>query len=294
MQEAGKFEENIVESEAKFGRNIKAVIEFSRHEVPGKITEGPKAGMSADFITSEGRDRAAAKGKTIGEKAVKDYSSPKIRAQETGDLGLQNVEQDVRVINQKLGEKFSGVVEGQKPENEFIMRLRPELDTVKSFEKIMPQAKSWAQEQIKQGSKGTEMDYIIQYYLDHQAECAELGVTTPEEAAQEIAYAAQHEMDMTERFYNDSEVRLRNFTHGPKLEPFLQRVIIREEGKKGFEKLEEIGGSFNPGESFKFLTERDGAGNLNVKMIFRDKEYSVDLEEMENLASGYAKRQEKK
>jgi len=94
-----------IKPEAEFGRNIHAVIEVSRHEEPGKIMEGPKAGMSADFLTEKGQQRAADKGRGIEEVYLKDYSSPKLRAQQTGDLGLQAADKDITgvdIINQRL------------------------------------------------------------------------------------------------------------------------------------------------------------------------------------------------
>jgi len=174
------------------------------------------------------------------------------------------------------------------------MRIRPELDTARNFDKIMSEAKKWAQEQKVQGGKGSDMDYIIQYYLDHPERSQELGTTTPEDAANEIAYAIMQEIDMSGRFNNNSDVRLRNFTHGPKLEPFLQRAMISEDGSRGFKRLEEIGGSVNPGESFLVPVDRDGQGNLTVKLTFRGKDYKLDLEKVREMANEYIRITKKK
>lgn len=277
--------------EAKFGRNIHAVIEVSRHEEPGKIMEGHKAGMSADFLTEKGQQRAADKGRGIEEVYLKDYSSPKLRAQQTGDLGLQAADKDITgvdIINQRLDE-FKAVAKGQKPENEFIMRIRSELDTVQNFDRIMSEVKAWAKDNLPGGEKAANLDVVIQYYLDHPERSEMLGVTTPEEAADEIAYAVMQEIDMSGRFKNDSDVRLRNFTHGPKLEPFLQRVIINKDGSRGFKKLDEIGGSVNPGESFLVPVDRDERGELAVKLTFRGKDYALDLAKVREMADEYIK-----
>lgn len=280
-------------AEAKFGRNVKAVLEFMRHETPGKITEGPKAGMSADFLTPEGQERARAKGPAITEPAVKDYASPKMRAQETVDLGLQNADEDVRVINQRLKCEAREASVGQRQENEFLIRTKPELDTAKNFEKIMAPAKAWAEAEIANGGKRSLYDLIVQYYLDHPEQSAELGTTTPQEAAEEIAARAGREIGMTERFYSGSNVRLRNATHGPKLEPFLQRVMIVD-GQTGFKDLTEIGGVLNPGEGFELAVDRKGKGdeNVNVRIRFRGQEYDIDIAELERLADAYEQRLE--
>ena len=85
--------ENTVGAEKKeFGSNIKAVLEFKRHQDPGK---NPETGMSADFLTEKGKEASTADGQKIKDPTVKGYASPKLRAQETVDLMLQNVNDDV-------------------------------------------------------------------------------------------------------------------------------------------------------------------------------------------------------
>lgn len=271
----------------KYGTNIHAVIEFSRHEVPGKNPDG----SSADFLEPEGQQKAADKGETISEQYVKDYSSQKLRAQETGVLGLQNVAETVEVINQRLEGK-QGVVKGQKPENEFIMRLRPELDAIPGFTKFMNHAecKKYVAEEMAENPSAGKLDLVIQYYLDRPELAEKVGVTTPGEAAEEMAFAAEREIKMTDRMKSGSEVRLRNFSHGPKLEPFLQKVIIFENGQHGFKNLDEIGGSFGPGESFQFNVNKDAQGRTEVTITLnksrnkstREQEIVARLEQINN------------
>lgn len=269
----------------RFGRNVHVEIEFMRHEEPGKTPEG----MSADYLTEGGRQKAAAKGKTI-DKPVKGYSSPKLRAQETIDLQLQNVDidEEVQVINQRQAaaagprefKTVGEIAKGQKPENVFNIRVRSELDVAANFAKIMPECQAWAKEQVASGSKRSVYDLVVQYYLDHPERAVELGVTTPEESARKIAFAADREIRMTPRLYSDSDIKLLNGTHGPNLEPFLQKII-------GFKSLEEIGGALNPGEGFKLDSKTDSAGNQTVKLLFRDKEYPVDTEQIRKLAAEF-------
>ena len=102
----GLFNFNKLERPAEkedFGSNIKATLEFKRHQVPGKTPDG----MSADFLTAEGQIAASQDGEKVEESAIKGYATPKLRAQETVDLMLQNVDDDVRVIN-KTTESLKG------------------------------------------------------------------------------------------------------------------------------------------------------------------------------------------
>ncbi len=274
--------------EKKYGQNIHAVLEFGRHEIPGKTPEG----MSADYLKPEGRESAKQRGKLIKEEKLGGYSSPKMRAQETVDLEMQSTDDGVDVVNRKLEDIKNR--RGQKEENVFKAKTKEELDTVQDFGKIMGNAKKWAQGQIEGGSKRGMYELIVQFYLDNSELCVENGVITPREAAAEIAARAYKELGMTERFYKDTDIRLTNITHGPKLEPFLQQVLIKDNGEKGFKSLEEIGGALNPGESFEFEVNIDENGKKNVKLNLKGKTYEVDLKEIEKLYQEYKEKNSNK
>lgn len=277
------------ETEKIFGRNVHAVLEFVRHEVPGKTPDG----MSADYLTEEGKKRAADKGPVIREKHVAAFASTKLRAQETVDLGIQNVEEGVKVVNRKLKE-FMGTgaeerTDGQREENEFRIKTKKELGVAENFSAILEDATIWANSKQAAGSDRSMYDLIIQYYLDNEKVCVERGITTPSEAAYQTAYRVDHEIRMTDHFLSESEIRLINVSHGPKLEPFLQRVLVQESGRLGFESLEEIGGALEPGEKFELVVDIDNEGEKSVVLVFREKEYKIDLDRVKVLADEYKK-----
>ncbi len=282
----GLFNFNKLERPAEkedFGSSIKAVLEFKRHQDPGKTPEG----MSADFLTEKGRNASVSDGQKVEEKTAKGYASPKLRAQETVDLMLQNVDDDVRVINKTLeslkGARAEKLVNNQREGNEFNIRTRKELDATANFAKIMPLASAWADEQIKTGAKLDKYSLIVQWYLDNPEICKENGVLGGHETATEISERVAVELKMTERFYNGSEVRLVNVTHGPKIEPFLQEIV-------GFKNLEEIGGALQPGESISFAVSIDEKKKKSVMLLFRGKEYLVDESKIRDLAQEYRDR----
>jgi bisphosphoglycerate-dependent phosphoglycerate mutase len=281
--------ENTLENEPK-GRNVFLIVEVIRHEKPGQTDKG----MSADYLTKEGKDNATAKGPGIKAQAIGVYTSEKFRAQETGELVIENVNDGVKVINFELTERSKKSYSSLKPENKFIIRQRTELGEVKYLARIIPEAKAWAKEQVVAGGKGSETDFIIQYYLDHEDRCKELGITGPQEAAEETAYRIYHEIMMTPRLKSDSEVHLLNVTHGPKLEPFLQRILIMPDGELGFKSVQEIGGSMNPGEGPKFLSSTDNNKKQTVKLELRGQRYQLDLEKLKELADNYGRRQREK
>lgn len=272
-----------LESEKKYGLNVHAVLEFGRHEIPGKTPEG----MSADFLTDEGKEKAASRGRGVKEANVAGYSSPKERAQETVDLEIAAAQLEsagaVEVVNRKIEDLSEELVaEGsQKDSNQFKVKIKKELDTVVGFQKIFSQAKHWAEAQMNEGSERSLMDLIVQFYLDNPQLCEQEGVTTPHEAASQIAYRADIETRMTEKFLNGTDIRLVNITHGPKLEPFLLEVIDE------FETLEDIGDSLDPGENFEFEVQTDAVGQRTIKLNFRNKIYNVNQSKLELLAKEY-------
>jgi hypothetical protein len=293
MREKMSFEGDGIETANNIERGPKkrktGTIEFFRHEVPGV---NPETKMSADYLTPEGKQRAAEKGQEIKTKRVKAYASPKMRAQETGDLGLQNVDEGVKVINREMAQ-LPKKLEGQKPENKFIMRAKPELDVITGFAKVVEASKSYVSEQQAQNPKKNKLDCQIQYYLDHAGEWKAQGVTEPEEVAQQTAYRLNQELKMIGRLNRQrkdtSDLTLQNFSHGPKLEPFLQRVMLKKDGRAGFDSLDEIGGSFNPGEKFAVDTEIGVGGQMSAKLLLRGEEYGIDLNKVAELAKAYEK-----
>ena len=277
-----EFKKNAAEKQ-EFGTNITAAIEFKRHQDPGKTPEG----MSADWLTEKGQEASRQDAAGIEEMAVGGYASPKLRAQETVDLMLDNVDEGVAVVNKKM-ESLAGTgaenrSDKQREGNEFRIKTKKELDATANFAKVMPLASAWANEQMAAGAKLDKYSLIVQWYLDNPEVCRENGVLTSRETAAEIAERAATELGMTERFYSGSEVRLINVTHGPKLEPFLAEVI-------GLKNIEEMGGALKPGESFQFAVKIDENKKKEVKLLFRGKEYAVDEAQIKSLAQEYRDR----
>ncbi|MFA6466534.1 MAG: hypothetical protein WCV71_01585 [Patescibacteria group bacterium] len=273
-------------SPEKYGQNVHAVLEFGRHEIPGKTPEG----MSADWLTEQGKQNAATRGGEIKEANVAAYASPKERAQETVDLEMQAAdifsEGGVNVVNKRSSDLPEGLLkEGiQKKDNAFKVKVAEELDAVPNFAKIMPACQAWAEAEKQAGSKRGAYELIVQYYLDNTDLCEKEGVTTPHQAATEIAYRVAREVGMTEKFLNNTDIRLVNITHGPKLEPFLMAVV------DDFETLEDMGDALKPGESFELEVDTDQAGVKTIKLKLRGKYYEVNNKALAELSDEYLKK----
>lgn len=275
--------ENLKNVEKKeFGKNIHAIIEFARHEIPEKTPEG----TSDDYLTSEGKSNASETGKQIKEKNVAGYASDYRRTQETVDLNLQNVDDQVTVINRKLESlENKEAPKNQKGENVFKIKTSSELNVIDNFrEEIVPDAQKWADQKIAEGSKQNKYDLIVQFYFENDKLCQERNVSTPRQAATEIAYRVALELGMAQRFYDDSEVRLINTSHSPKLESFLKEILH-------FDSINEIGGAIKTGESFNFEVNIDEKSRREVKFNFRDRSYNIDENIVKDLAKEYLLKQ---
>ncbi len=270
--------ERELKKEGGFGKNVHAVLEFLRHGTPGKNPDG----TSADFLTEGGQEMARGLGKTRPqEEKIAGYSSPANRAQETGDLYLDNTDESVQVINRTLEEinvtragqgKDKLTHPGQKEGNIFRMKTRVELAPL-AFGKIVALAKEYAKQRKETGSTLDDLTLWVQFYLDNPDKCRELGLDTPHEAATQIAERVAVEFGMTDRFYENTDIRLINITHGPKIEPFIKEVI-------GFGQLEDIGGAVKEGENIQFIVDIDADRNKKVTLVFREKNYELTPEQI--------------
>ncbi|MDP2684395.1 MAG: hypothetical protein Q8P20_05040 [bacterium] len=268
--------------EKSTGHDVEIIASFRRHFDPKKNPEG----MSLDELSDKGRQQSADLGPELSGK-IKGYSSPKERAQDTIDIAFQNVDENADIINQRLLEE-----EQTETGRQFNIRIKKELDTVPGVKDLILKAMKLADKELKPDDEMTKYDFIIQYYLDHPEEISEPG-GTPHEAAQDIAARVDMYRRMSDRLYDGSEVRLENATHGPKLEPFLQQVMIRREGDKqirGFDNVMEIGGAFKPGENFETVIRKDEQGNETMFLQVRGQEYEIDMETVKTLAQEYKDR----
>ncbi len=283
------------------GKNVHVTVSFCRHEEPGKIEEGPKKGMSADFLTEQGIKRAVERGEKIPNKYVLVTGSEAVkRARQTAALELESAagfEGMATAVNRTMPEReepgFDKFATG-----EFIIYRQGDLDPVRELSKIWPEGKRRAERAVEQGRipADQEENYQYEYYLDNNDRARELGVQTAREVAQEMAHRLAQCLRMSGRLYEGIDLNARNYSHGPRLESTLKHVLRQEDGKLGFDKLDKIGGAFKPGESFDLDVERDENGELRPIRILRGgKEIGMlDLDAVRRLEEEYKKSREKK
>lgn len=281
------------------GKNVHITATFSRHEEPGKTPEG----MSADFLTDRGKQRAKERGTaeishefvmTTGSKAVE-------RARETGALekeGMVDLSNIDRVVNRQFTDRLAQA--GHKKFGErggHVIYRNPDLDPVKGLKNMWLEAGQKAAKAIGRGEITADQKETFQYeyFLNNPDHAEELGSQTPREAAQDVAHRVSQTLQMSSRLYEGMDLDNRNYTHGPKPECALKFILRQPDGKVGYDKLEEIGGPFKPGESFSLDIQRDKNGELLPVGIKRgDKKLgSLDMEMVKTLTEEYRSREKK-
>ena len=124
------------------------------------------------------------------------------------------------------------------------------------------------------------------------------------EVAGSFAYFIDNYIKMANRLNSNSRVLIPAGTHGGMMEPFLQQVLARHlpNGQilHGFQKLEKIGGEFDPSEAFSVEVATDNNGGLQkLKVTFDNKdrpqeEMYLDLKKLQELKDFYVNLHSKK
>lgn len=269
------------------GKGVNIQFSFRRHQEPGKTLEG----LSTDYLTEKGVAEAREMGTRLdvgpddyfmiaGSKAVK-------RARETGGhmLGtFRDAEGAAAIINKELSaDEQERMGHGKIPPGDIIIYRSSDLDPVTGFGKIAQEAKA---------AGCVNIESRVQYWFDHPERAQALGIPTSREIASNMAHRLGIGVNMSAKLYEDTNVRMENLTHAPNPEAFLREVLLMRHGKRGFDKLEEIGGMFQPGENVDFEINRDPNGKLTIQgTFFRGAKFHIDEAELKMLQDEYMERQ---
>lgn len=214
--------------------------------------EKDKAGNLTDY----GREQVREYGKTL-EGTSKAYASSVKRVIDTVD----------EVISSSKGIKLK-------------TRIRRELG-------LPRMSKKFIEEYIKNPS-GT----MNKWYQDRNKEF-DNQTDSSQKVAEGFAYLLDNYIKMSSRLPDGSKVNLINGTHEGLPEALLNEVMVRYENGgrvRGFDEVEDIGGTLKYGEGMKFRIFRDKEGKDRVELDFRGKKYEIDRERLSKLARSYKKK----
>ncbi len=238
--------------------------ERKSQEVGAKvIAPESKAGVVKEYVSSSDRTRETA------DSLLKGYQEKKVDAtkgetRERKQLTVDFPEEFMKLYDQKFGENKGKIMEKRGIPLENYSTLSSNL-----------------QESIAEEAE----EPVIREWLDNpESDLAKLYL--PRDAAADFAvlFHRRHER-MAKRLDSGSKVDLVHVTHKTTTEPFLTSgVLINADGEK-ITKLDQLGGSLEilGGWESEIETDQNGQGEIVVR--FREKEYKVDNEVLEKLAS---------
>jgi len=237
-------------------------------------------------LTKRGEEQAREYGRTL-EKAdvTKAYGSSASRASRTAALAVANSPDAKRHYTKTVGGKKIQVRRASKLKD---VRIRREVN--------MPgMSKEFINDWVKHAERGgadaaADWFYGLKGRYDKKT-------ATAKEVAQGFAYMVQRNIRLSGKVKHGYRANLLNGTHQTCPESLLKEVMIRDVGGRkirGFKKIKEIGGALDYTEPIDFKITRDDKGKSQVYVEFRDHEYDVDMERLNELGDAYAERTGKK
>lgn len=265
-------EQREFEKSKEKGRNVTIHAIFVRHGEKGVSVTTAETGLS-----ERGEKESIEFGRRLEErKAIKAYTSDTERTIATAKLIVEAspTQKKMRqIVKHGLGFYYN-------KEGDFVreaMKIKKET-LGEDFNSLSEEEKS---RRMRESDKRQ-----IDYYLSFGDKRPDPKTYSPVETAARVARRVDVYLRMTERLYSESDVDLINVSHDFPLSAFLKEVLVREKEEKqirGFDTLDEIGGPIEFNEGFEILIQTDKEGKKSVKMNFRNQEYQIDMERLNEL-----------
>lgn len=207
---------------------------------------------------------------------IKSYISDTPRTEKTAELIVEESPTDIKGNLRKKDElAFHCDPKGRFLLN--VMRIKKEItgDDYDSLSK---------DEQSEQMHKSDLAQ--TNYYLNFGDKRPDPKTYSSVETAALMARRMNLYLGMAKRLKSGKEYDLINPTHDFNSSSFLKEIIIRKINDKeirGFDSIEEIGGPIKFIEAFEVTIKTDNEGKISVNLLFRDKEYKIDMDRIDEL-----------
>lgn len=278
------------------GRNVHITLKFIRHGERTPQTTLPSGEIIGGTLTDYGREvtrKTAKESKSeighvrivgaMGSDAGLPGPTGMPRSLETADIYVSEINSDKR-----LQTRESPILNPQ------ILVTPTPYDHNKIYNENLPENfNSLSNSEKSKASKNAQ-----RATLDHL-----MSLQTPEainyrkEIAGSFTRVIDHYIRAIKGVKSGTKALLLQGTHGGMMEPFLQELLVRRlsNGQEihGFHNLEEIGGEFDPSESFNVEVSTDNEGNpQNLKVTFDNKdrpksEMNLDAEKLQELKDSF-------
>lgn len=268
------------------GKNVEINFIFARHseKVSGEIYE-ERSGISKSPLSDHGKEIAGEFGKGLKKEGIRPlggYITESERTAETLREIFKNAEPIDQVLRRYLSfplgfpkdieEKFQEIFEQERE------KLMKDNYPKAKFSELSPTE----QEEIAWQASEPALEWLLS--LDK-------GWPEPDKKsipcqwASLVAYKLNRFINLSERQKNDTKMNLPpSIGHKTQTEPFLVYCLRGLESKDLAGRLKELGGGLHVMESWRLRIKTDDKGEKSVSILFRDKEYEVDLEKLRDLA----------
>ena len=285
-EQAPKFEKGQAK---ETGRKVLLILKVIRHG------ERTKDGELTDYGRTVTRQKAgeAALPEVSGGKAVGSPFKPKEslrppRSLETADIYIEELFRAGR-LQKKYATRARQIL---NPES---LKTPPPFDWIEFYNSQLP-----ADFEALSDEQKAEASHKAQTACVDRVLTMEGTAEFNQEIAGSFAFFIDNYLRLVEELKDGSRILYVAGSHGGLMEPFLQECLIRKNRenqiKRGFERLEEIGGAFRPSEAFNVIIETDEQGERKVSVNFDDpsrlpgETMTLDLEKIKELAEEYTRR----
>lgn len=261
--EGENFEKKMGYYDDGYHPNNEVVMSIYRHG--DKTKEGALSEKGIEQAKGIGAGR-----KIIGS-GVKGYHSPIERTKTMVETAVDSIPQNVSEAEFK----------------KYNTRMKKELG-------FAPFSKAAAAEWGKHGS--TAAGWYFENYYDQPFDNESLSA---KEWAEQAASLFYRHIKMAGRLKEGSRVNLEEASHGGSLDAFFADAF-REQiendpvSPEGETIIAKMGGDIQMGEQFQIDTKTDDAGRLSAKLLFRNKEYPVNLAKLQKMSAENQKRQQER
>jgi len=280
---------NSLEQQEKFGRNIEIILKFMRHgdrDKQGNLLDIGRETTKKTAVSSNIRKDEFNAVKAIGSNAAPIREDIKMgRAMETADIYATEIAGD-----EKFKSRVSDVLnyETLKSPAPYNHREIYNKNLPSNFEQLGDDDKIKA----SKVAQTAVVNHVISLYTPE-------AITYKEEMAGAYAYVIEHYQEMAKRLYSGSKVLIPAGTHGGVMEFLLQQALITKDNdgkeKTGIDNIKEIGGEFDPSDSFNIDVKTDSDGNFKEFKVSFDninrpqEEMFLDTKKVHELADTYKK-----
>lgn len=281
-----KKERAVAESGAEKGKNVRIVLKFIRHG------ERTKTGELTDYGRVVTRQRAEESGIRKEDldavKGIGSQAGPNILVPIEGGFTSQKA-------GQKMGRSLETAhIYAHEIAGDGTFKSRPRYtlsyETLKTtmpgdyrviYDSNLPENFNDLPDEEKAAASKRAQTAVVNHFLNLKTPEAE---TYNREIAGAFAVFILHNEELAKRLDAGSKVLMPSGTHGGMIEPFLQQTLIRrlDAGQEihGFERVEEIGGEFDPSEAFDVEVTTDGNGIIGPLHVKWDNPQRPQVQEM--------------